>query len=731
MDNKTGAGEKRNPLTCSHEIFYKIIILALSAIFISYEVIRALNVSLTLDEALTYNAFVSPGFFAAFNLKMANNHFLNSLLVRILCFFFDNNEFILRLPNLAGYVLYLVFSLKLLNMLFNRLLVIAGFLLLNLNPYVLDYFSLSRGYGLSLGILMAALYFFSCFLDSILKRDDPFYLNLRASFVLAICSVLSHFSVLNVHLSLMLVAILFLFAAAYKNRDLPLALNSEGRRPSRLKGFCFAGVLLAVPFNLLFMAQYLRYSGKLAEPVELKISGIAETEKHDIEISGITPDNDRLAFLYENGVWKFRKKIHLGQIMFQFPSAVFDKIDAIEIQIGPQKFQFGTQEIKKWKQVSSGKNIIYYSDPSVSLEKPFFADMKALINWSGDAFFLRLLSRAFFFVLILFTASLALIYGLGQVAIRASYLGREQFNPLFCAAFLTVIFMACPLSVLKRNHALNWGGHESIIHDTFFSLVNQSFHKQIYGAHQAAIVFIFVIISIIIFLIFMIRRLQKKELAQIRFGASLLAIIVLSSFSIILQWVIFGNPYLRGRTALFFIPLYTLFLISLFHELFQAKKIWKIAGLAVMTTILAGSTFHFTRSANFSYALEWKNDADTKSLIKDLTSLQEKESLGKSKLKLWVEWMFYPSVQYYKGQKNLTWLEVKSGPLNRRINCDYYYCRNNTFQDTDLVFLKKYKIAGNILAKKPLRPAWMETAELRSSGKLKNDLPVDNHGTLE
>ena len=37
-------------------------------------------------------------------------------------------------------------------------IVIAGFVLLALNPFVLDFFSLARGYGLALACLMSSLY---------------------------------------------------------------------------------------------------------------------------------------------------------------------------------------------------------------------------------------------------------------------------------------------------------------------------------------------------------------------------------------------------------------------------------------------------------------------------------------------------------------------------------------------------------------------------------------------
>ena len=77
-----------------------------------------------------------------------------------------SSDLALRLPSLIGYGMYLCFSILILGFLRYRPIAFAGFLLLNLNAYLLDYFALSRGYGLALGFLMGALFFFFGFSGS-------------------------------------------------------------------------------------------------------------------------------------------------------------------------------------------------------------------------------------------------------------------------------------------------------------------------------------------------------------------------------------------------------------------------------------------------------------------------------------------------------------------------------------------------------------------------------------
>jgi len=64
----------------------------------------------------------------------------------------------LRLPNILAHVVYLICTLVLLKRFQHTILQIAGFVILNLNPFFLDFFFLARGYGLALAFLMMSLY---------------------------------------------------------------------------------------------------------------------------------------------------------------------------------------------------------------------------------------------------------------------------------------------------------------------------------------------------------------------------------------------------------------------------------------------------------------------------------------------------------------------------------------------------------------------------------------------
>jgi hypothetical protein len=142
--------------------------LAIGAALVAYTTARAATLSLTHDEALTWLFHARAPLSQIFGFGGAiptNNHLLNTLLCKAAATLLGPSELALRLPNLLAHAAYLFFSWKLLRRFVAPVTALAGFLLLNAQPFLLDFFSLCRGYGLSLGFLLAGL-------DSLAELDD-------------------------------------------------------------------------------------------------------------------------------------------------------------------------------------------------------------------------------------------------------------------------------------------------------------------------------------------------------------------------------------------------------------------------------------------------------------------------------------------------------------------------------------------------------------------------------
>jgi uncharacterized membrane protein len=132
---------------------------ALALAILALNVYRAAVCSITIDEAFTYNSFVRPPLAQILTTYDANHHVLHSLLAKVFVSVFGVSEFTLRLPSLLGGALYLWMVLALARTIFgSRPMLVLPVALLSLNPLVLDYLSMARGYGAGLGLWLLALH---------------------------------------------------------------------------------------------------------------------------------------------------------------------------------------------------------------------------------------------------------------------------------------------------------------------------------------------------------------------------------------------------------------------------------------------------------------------------------------------------------------------------------------------------------------------------------------------
>lgn len=193
------------------------LILIVAFIFI-VTLAKSFYAPITHDEAITILLWSSTDVFKVWNMISnhnipadANNHIINSILTKYSENIFGFNEFSHRLPNNISFIIFAL-SLLLILKLFtsNLFLVLALFLIATLQIGFIDFFSLSRGYGLSFAFLTASLY------QSIIFVKYEKSNNLILSQLLAILSVLSNFTLLNFYTSQLLINA-FIVVMAWKN----------------------------------------------------------------------------------------------------------------------------------------------------------------------------------------------------------------------------------------------------------------------------------------------------------------------------------------------------------------------------------------------------------------------------------------------------------------------------------------------------------------------------------
>jgi len=123
--------------------------LALAAVM--YILVRAWVIPFTWDESFSWLIYVRGSeWWPDVNSEMsANNHLLNTWLMKLSEMFFGTSEFVLRLPNVLASLLYFSAAFLFARLQQKAVTQAAVFMVLAAHPYLLDYFGLARGYGLA------------------------------------------------------------------------------------------------------------------------------------------------------------------------------------------------------------------------------------------------------------------------------------------------------------------------------------------------------------------------------------------------------------------------------------------------------------------------------------------------------------------------------------------------------------------------------------------------------
>lgn len=185
---------------------HKKIPLQLSLVLLSglgivwYIIYKASHTSFTHDESYTYTHYVHQGFMdiVSYKTPYTNNHILNTVLMKYCELLFGSSELSLRLPNILAFILYSIFIILLLYKYIPKLM-FPFYLLMVLNPHLLDFFALARGYGLSFAFLLMSLYYLSLYFTS--KQNKHLILFNVGAFL----AVMSNFSLLNYYVAALIV----------------------------------------------------------------------------------------------------------------------------------------------------------------------------------------------------------------------------------------------------------------------------------------------------------------------------------------------------------------------------------------------------------------------------------------------------------------------------------------------------------------------------------------------
>lgn len=137
-----------------------------------YVVLRAVLVPPVHDEARAFHLFVLSGDFVPFVAKVdAANHFTASALAQVSYFLFGDHMIGMRIWSVLAFVLYAWYVWRMGSWVRWDVVRWCTWAALLFTPFLIDFFSLFRGYGAALAFWTMALHHFVLFADSSRKRD--------------------------------------------------------------------------------------------------------------------------------------------------------------------------------------------------------------------------------------------------------------------------------------------------------------------------------------------------------------------------------------------------------------------------------------------------------------------------------------------------------------------------------------------------------------------------------
>jgi len=673
----------------------KYVVRGAGVFFLLFVGLRAARVPFTYDEAASYMRYIDtsvPSVFdtnllSVFNFEVATNHVLNTALTKLSYTVAGASELALRLPNVFGYVLYLGFAALTLRRLSDPRFALGAFLLLNLNPYLLDFFALSRGYGLSLGLLMGSLFFFlRCLEPSITGRIDR--RDLLYSLALACAAVMANFALLNVYISMLCVLV---FAAAFFH-------GHAARRPGPHRDLDVAHpthaflwpALAALIFIPIVLSQDIALSQSLYEPVLVRLIGLDDNALGRarvvrIDIHGRESLLGRTA---GSAGWSSNGRSHFRGVRIELPREEAERLTRVEAIVGARAFSFDPRLTDAWVVRDAGDTRFLESTPGLSLRRSRVSTFHSVINWAGDRIYAIQLMMASGSALGIFAMCALLLRLVGRIVVRTRMIGRGEWRALVSSVLWVAALAGTPLYLLKRNSELYFGGTRGLVDDTFASVIANSFYGKIYSSAQTVIVFTGLLGIVAIFFVVLAFAHRRHRLSTIAPAGSLLAILVITSSSLAAQRVLFGTVYLVGRTALFYIPLFVLFFAFVCDHLAQTGRAGRIVAMSIVVAAVSLAAVHFSRTANIKYVYDWKDDASTKSMMEDLRQF----AAGRP-LTLGVAPGFVPVAVYY-ARRSSTPIEVVAVPVNRAV--DFLYLEDRDVHAGNII--SRYSLTHTALA---------------------------------
>lgn len=177
-------------------------------LFLLLVTFKAFHNPVTHDEAFTAIHYTQYSYWEIMMYpdSWPNNHILNTLLIKLFSSIFGMEQWAIRIPNLLAFLLYsfAIFRIVSSTLRFDSFMFLPASILFICNPYLLDFFSLARGYGLCIGLSTLSVSYLVTGIKLFHIKD------LWLAFYLAILASYASFPAIIVFLAITIIVLFYL-----------------------------------------------------------------------------------------------------------------------------------------------------------------------------------------------------------------------------------------------------------------------------------------------------------------------------------------------------------------------------------------------------------------------------------------------------------------------------------------------------------------------------------------
>ncbi len=321
--------------------------------------------------------------------------------------------------------------------------------------------------------------------------------------------------------------------------------------------------------------------------------------------------------------------------------------------------------------------------------------------------FAALLAVLSHFTLLLAYISLLLLFNVVKI-LESRFGGAEKFHlfktnkPNIIPILLNTIILYEPLRRAISYGDFSVGGKSGFYSDTVTHFIYNIFDGIEISSPILFVLQVLFTFIIVIPLFIIVKNISERKTVFIYNHKGLIVtnfLLLIISIILILQHLILRTDYPIDRFSIFLFPIFSIhfgFFINYLIETSYKKTILVITSFIALAAII-----NFGKRADLHASAGWTYDSETKNMIQTLISTRKMNNDNSKNIRLSVNWLFEPTINFYRITKGLDWLL----PIDRNSagkTDDYYYIFENEpcpLSASEYEIIKKFENTKTILIK--------------------------------